>query len=134
MELDLSINQLTDLTLPPSATNLFSLQLRANPLTRLILPEVLATDRLADTVETLRSEGVDIFTYPLSTRLGQPQLTLSGALRFTLFSPPGVYTVAGSTNLLYGEELGLLTNAIGTATFIDMNTANRHQKFYRAFR
>jgi hypothetical protein len=58
--LDLTGNQLTDLTLPLDMTNLATLVLDGNPLTTLALSQRLATTNLAGLVASLRNQGVAV--------------------------------------------------------------------------
>jgi hypothetical protein len=134
--LDLSANQLTSLTLPAGLTNLATLDLDNNPLQTFVLPEPLAVTGLADTVASLSSQGVSVYTYPLAVSLVSPQRTLAGAFGFTLIGPPADYTILGSTDLAADpaawNQLGTLTNTLGAAVFTDAEATNSSQKFYRA--
>jgi len=116
-------NGLTNLTLPPDMTQLHSLGFLANPLTTLVLSEQLAasTDlsiNAGETIDSLRNRGISVFTYPLTiqlVRLRQP----TGAFQFAITGPPGVYSVAGSSNLTVFERLSDVTNAVGAVVFTD---------------
>ena len=130
-ELSLSGNQITSLTLPPDVTQLTLLHLDGNPLTTLVLPEPLAATNLADTVTSLRSQGISVFTYPLEIQLISPRRNEAGAFEFTLIGPPGVYSVLGSTDLFAWNELGKATNQLGTVIFTDVEANLSPQKFYR---
>jgi hypothetical protein len=102
----------------------------SNPLTTVILPETLAATNLADTVASLVSQGVSVFTYPLTTQLVHPRL-LTGVFQFELTGPPGIYTVE-SGDLVTWNVLGTATNRLGSVSFRD--TPSSPQKFYRATR
>jgi len=130
--LGLECNHLTSLTLPPGLENLTYLDLGGIPLMTLVLPEPLALTRLADTVASLRSEGVSVYTYPLAVSLVTPRRTVAGAVGFTLTGPPASYTILGSTDLAAWNELGTLTNTLGAAVFTDAQATNSSQKFFRA--
>jgi formylglycine-generating enzyme required for sulfatase activity len=128
--LDLTGNQLTHLTLPPDIAKLATLQLDGNPLTTLVLSEPLATTGLAGVVDSLRNQGVAVFTYPLVAQLVQP-LMLTGAFKLGITGPPGVYTVLGSTNLEAWSTVGVATNPLGSIHFTDVTANASPQKFYR---
>ena len=96
------------------------------------MPEPLTTTGLASAVDSLRIQGVSVFTYPLATRLVSPRRTVAGALEFTLTGPPGAYAVLGSTNLVAWSVLGAATNVLGSAVFSDASAALSARKFYRA--
>jgi formylglycine-generating enzyme required for sulfatase activity len=124
-------NQLTNLTLPPDMTQLIGLGFLANPLATFVLPEPLAATNLAGDVATLRNQGVEVFTYPLTVeliRLRQP----IGAFQFALTGPPGVYAVLGSPDLAVWSELGAVSNSLGAIVFTDVTAHLSRQKFYRA--
>src|SRR5262249_7662784 len=88
-------NQLTNLTLPPDMTQLTELGFLGNPLATLVLSDSLAATNLVDTVAALRSQGVSVFTYPLSVQLIRLRQSL-GAFQFAITGPPGVYAIVGS--------------------------------------
>ncbi len=123
-------NQLTELTLPPDMAQLTTLDLEINPLTTLVLSEPLAATNLADTVASLQSQGVSVFTYPLTVQLVRP-LMLVGSFKFGITGPPGVYTVLGSTNLTAWSVVGVAANPLGSVNFHDVTTNALPQKFYR---
>jgi len=127
-------NQLTSLTLPPDMTQLVSLVLAepANPLTNFVLSELLAaTTNMASVVDSLRTQGIPVFTYPLTVRLiPRPQQPI-GAFRFGITGPPGVYTVFSSTNLADWGLLGATPNPLGSVVFTDVEAHFSSQKFYR---
>src|SRR5207249_3431770 len=111
-------NQLTNVTLPPDMTQLIGLGFLANPLTTFVLPETLAATNLAGDVASLQSQGVSVFTYPLTVqliRLRQP----IGAFQFAIAGPPGVYTVLVSTDLAGWSALGVVSNSLGAIVFTD---------------
>jgi len=128
----LNNNQLSSITLPAGLANLTYLDLDGNPLTTFVLPEPLAVTSLAGTVESLRNQGVSVFTYPLAVSLVSPQRTPAGAFGFTLTGPPARYTILSSTDLAAWNELGTLANEVGAAAFTDAEATNSSQKFYRA--
>jgi formylglycine-generating enzyme required for sulfatase activity len=129
-ELVLTGNQVTNLTLPPDITQLVELDLAANPLSTLVLSEPLAVN-LAETVATLRNQGVSVFTYPLMVQLVRLQ-NLNGAFQFAIAGPPGVYTVLDSTNLAAWHVLGTVPNPLGKVVFTDGTAHLSAQKYYRA--
>jgi hypothetical protein len=98
----------------------------------LILPERLAVNNLADWVEALKSEGVSVYRYPLAVSLVSPQQPLAGAFGFSLTGPPAVYTILISIDLAAWNELGTVTNSLGSAEFIDAEANRSPLKFYRA--
>jgi len=126
-----SDNLLTNFTLPPDLTNLTTLFLDGNLLTTFVLSEPLATTTLAGTVATLESQGVSVFTYPLTAQLVKP-LPLIGAFKFGITGPPGVYVILGSTNLSTWSAVGVATNPLGSVNFHDVITNAPPRKFYRA--
>jgi formylglycine-generating enzyme required for sulfatase activity len=133
VQLDLRDNQLTSLTLPTGLTHLITLGVDGNPLTTLVLPEPLAATDLAVTVATLRNQGVNVFTYPLSvqlTRIRQP----IGAFQFALVGPPGDYTILSSTNLASWSAFREVSNPLGSVVITDGGGNLSAQKFYRALR
>jgi hypothetical protein len=131
-QLSLTDNQLTNLTLPGDLGHLTELDLAANPLTSLVLSEALAaTTNLTATLDSLRSQGVVVSTYPLTIQLISPRLTPTGAFTFALIGPPGLYVVEGSPDLGSWTELGVLTNQLGTARFTDPAPLSA-RRFYRA--
>ena len=134
-DLILDHNQLTNLTLPPDMTNLVVLSVVANPLTTLVLSERLAASKDLSvnltTLDSLRSQGVSVFTYPLDiqlTKIQQPP----GAFRFGITGPPGIYTVLSSTNLATWSVLDFATNPLGSVFFNDPTAHLSARKFYRA--
>jgi hypothetical protein len=100
-------------------TQLAPLGFLDNPLTTLVLSERLAATGLAQDVATVQSQGVSVFTYPLTIQLVRPRPP-TGAFQFGITGPPGVYTVLTSTDLVGWSELGTTTNMLGTATFTDV--------------
>jgi formylglycine-generating enzyme required for sulfatase activity len=129
--LDLTGNQLTHLTLPPDIAKLATLLLDGNPLTTFVLSEPLAATGLASVVDSLRNQGVAVFTYPLEVQLVR-LLMLAGAFKFGITGPPGVYTVLGSTNLATWRAVGVATNPLGSVNFHDVTANASPRKFYRA--
>lgn len=129
--LDVRGNQLASLTLSRGLTKLTALFVDGNPLSTFVLSEPQAATNLAATVATLRDQGVVVFSYPLTVQLTVPEETASGAFRFAVIGPPGVYTALGSTDLAIWSELGVATNQVGFARFIDSTAALSPQKFYR---
>jgi len=132
----LTANNLTSLTLPPDMTQLQALGFLINPLTTLVISEQLAGSTNLSinlgTVDSLRNQGVSVFTYPLTIQLvplGQPL----GAFQFTITGPPGVYAVASSTNLTEFNKFGDVTNTLGAVVFTDTTAQLSPLKFYTAF-
>jgi hypothetical protein len=123
-------NNFTTLTLPPDATQIAALGFLANPLTTVVLPVPLAAS-LADAIVTLRSQGVLVFTYPLTIELESPRLTPSG-ISIDLNGPPGIYQLFSSADLATWNELHTATNSLGGARFFDSTAPPPTQRFYRA--
>ena len=134
VQLDVRTNSLTSLTLPPDMTNLLTLALDGNPLTTLVLPEPLVAANLAPTVAALRTQGVQVFTYPLAVQLALPQQQPIGAFRFTISGPPGDYIVLSSTNLADWSVLGPSSIPLGAIIVTDTTAQFSPRKFYRAMR
>src|SRR4029077_5108135 len=126
-------NQLTNVVLPPDVTRLVSFFVNGNPLATFVLSEPLAATNLAGTVESLRSRGVSVFTYPLSVQLLRPR-ALVGAFQFGIIGPPGVYSILGSTDLTAWSAVGVATNLVGSVNFVDATATASPQKFYGAQR
>ena len=122
-------NKLTNLTLPRDMTELTWLVLDGNPLTTLVLSEVLAKAALAETVISLKEQGVSVFTYPLAIQLIRPRQPI-GAFQFAILGPPGAYTVLGSPNMADWNELGVSTNRLGSIVFTDVLAHLAPNKFY----
>ena len=130
--LNLNNNQLTNITFPPDLQQLIGLFMASNPLTTFVLSEPLATTGMASVVDSLRTQGVSVFTYPLAVSLASPRRTLTGAFEFTLTGPPGNYAVLSTTNLVAFSTLGTATNTLGRALFAEVQADVSGQKFYRA--
>ena len=125
-------NQITSLTLPPDMTNLVSLGFLANPFTTLVAPETLDTTNLGGVFGTLESQGVVVFSSPLTVQLISLRRTADGAFQFALSGPPGIYTVVASSDLIGWSDLATVTNELGFARFDDGQANLSPQKFYRA--
>ena len=130
VQIDLTSNKLTSLVLPPDATNLITLPLEGNPLTRFSLSEPMAAGNLFLTVAAVQGLGGSIITYPLVTQLNSPRASFASGFRFALAGPPGVYTIFASSDLQSWSALGVVTNELGTASFVDP-TPLSVRKFYR---
>jgi hypothetical protein len=128
--LNLTDDQLADLTLPPDAQQLIGLFVGGNPLTTFVLSEPLATTGMASVVDSLRNQGISVFTYPLVAQLVKP-LRLVGAFKFGITGPPGVYSVLSSTDLATWSAVGVATNPLGSVIFHDVTTSASPQTFYR---
>jgi formylglycine-generating enzyme required for sulfatase activity len=124
-------NQLTTITLPPDMTQLTALGFLSNPLTTFVLPEPLAATNLADIVASLRTQGVPVFTYPLTVQLVRPR-PLTGAFQLGITGPPGVYAVFASADLAAWSEIGLASNSLGSVSFVDVTADLFTRRFYRA--
>jgi formylglycine-generating enzyme required for sulfatase activity len=122
-------NQLTNVTLPPDMTRVVDLGFLSNPLILFVLSELAATNLAAD-VAFLQSQGIPVFTYPLTVQLVKPR-PLDGAFQFGITGPPGIYTVLGSTNLAAWSVVRVVTNQVGALTFTDVTGNLIPQKFYR---
>jgi formylglycine-generating enzyme required for sulfatase activity len=131
--LNLTDNQLTNITLPPDLQQLIGLFMAGNPLTTFVLSEPLAATGMASVVDSLRTQGISVFTYPLVAQLVQP-LMLAGSFKFGITGPPGVYSVLGSTNLATWSAVGVATNPLGSVNFHDVTANASPQTFYRALR
>lgn len=130
--LDLDINQLVRILIPYSLTNLTRLEVDFNPLEELILPEVLATNRLASLVNELTNRGVTVLTYPFPPRLTNLTRTPNDHFEFVLQGMPATYDVLRSTDLASWNLDGRATNLTGT---IGYSTAVPNQTggaYYRA--
>jgi len=79
----------------------------------------------------LQRQGVSVLTYPLTVQLVELRQLL-GTFRFAITGPPGVYTVLSSTDLAVWNELGAVTNSLGTVVFTDVTAHLSPRKFYRA--
>ena len=128
--LNLTSNQLATITLPPDIQQLIGLFVGGNPLTTFVLSEPLAATGLASVADSLKNQGVAVFTYPLVAQLVRP-LMLVGSFKFGITGPPGVYSVLGSTNLATWSAVGVATNPLGSVNFHDVTTNASPQKFYR---
>ena len=128
--LNLTDNQLTNITLPPDVQQLIGFFVGGNPLTTFVLSEPLAATGMASVVDSLRNQGVSVFTYPVAAQLVRP-LMLIGAFKFGITGPPGVYSVLGSTNLVTWSAVGVATNPLGSVNFHDVTVNASPQKFYR---
>jgi hypothetical protein len=95
------------------------------------LSETLAATNLAADVAFLQNQGVSVFIYPLAIRLIQLEQSI-GAFQFAIIGPPGVYVVHGSADLALWNELGLVTNRLGSIVFTDERPPLSPRKFYRA--
>jgi len=102
----------------------------ANPLGTLVLSEPLAATNLAETVSSLRNQGVSVFTYPLTVQLVRPR-TLVGAFQFGITGPPGAYVVFGSADLTTWNDVGTVTNNLGSISFTDVEAHFFPRRFYR---
>jgi len=130
-DVGLTGNHLTSLTVPPDMTQLTSLFVDGNPLTSLVLSEPQAATNLADTVASLQSQNVSVFTYPLKVQLVAPRQIVEG-FQFAVIGPPGAYSILASTDLAVWSELGDVTNSTGAARFVDPQANLSPAKFYLA--
>jgi formylglycine-generating enzyme required for sulfatase activity len=126
----LNENQLTNITLPPDMLQLTGLFMADNPLTTFVLSEPLAATGMASVADSLKRQGVAVFTYPLAVQLVRPAMVI-GAFKFGITGPPGVYSVLGSTNLAVWSTAGFATNPLGSVNFHDVTANASPQKFYR---
>jgi len=126
-------NPLTNLTLPPDMTQLSQFLVEGNSLTTLVVSEALAATGLASVVDSLRNQGVSVFTYPLTVQLVRPRVLL-GAFQFGLTGPPGNYSVFGSSELAAWDVLATVRNPLGSigVTFTEPTALSAPRKFYRA--
>ena len=128
--LDLDINNLSSVTIPHTLTNLISLELGFNPLSQLILPDVLAKNRLAATVEQLESKNVPVRIYPVIPSLTNLSIQ-AGSVRFTLNGPPGQYDVLRTENLSSWHVHDSVTNIIGTVEYLRAHSTSNPFSFFR---
>jgi formylglycine-generating enzyme required for sulfatase activity len=132
VDLILTGNLLTSITIPPDETQLNTLGFLGNPLTEIILPETIAALALSDEVDFLQTQGVVIFTYPLTLQLVAPGRTDTGQFGFALTGPPGIYSILSSTDLVAWSAEGTVINTHGVGRFDDPATPLLPQKFFRA--
>jgi formylglycine-generating enzyme required for sulfatase activity len=128
--IELNSNQLTNITFPPDLQQLIGLFVAENPITTFVLSEPLAATGMASLVDSLRNQGVSVFTYPLAVSLVSPRRTVTGAFEFTLAGPPGNYAILGSANLTAWSPFATMTNQLGSTVFTDAIASRL--KFYRA--
>src|SRR5262249_40593054 len=102
------------------------------PLAILVLPEPLAATNLVFQVASLRDQGVQVFTYPLTIQLSTPLPMADGGFQLSVIGPPGIYSLLASAHLSLWSDLGALTNQLGNARFRDQTAALSSRKFYRA--
>jgi len=129
--LDLTQNELVQLTLPPSSGNLFDLYFYGNPLTRLVLP-VAAPRYMYPSAEELQGQGVAVYYYPLQSRLAASQRSADAPFEMTLAGPPGIYRLQLTEDFAGWDNLQWVTNTTGSVSFDDDTTNQRRQGFYRA--
>jgi formylglycine-generating enzyme required for sulfatase activity len=129
--LELNSNQLTSITFPPDLQQLIAFFAADNPLTTLVLSEPLAGAGMASVVDSFRSQGIPVYTYPLEARL-VGSLALEGAFKFGITGPPGVYSVLGSSNLTQWSAVGVATNPLGSINFHHVTSNAVPRQFYRA--
>ena len=129
--LDLALNKLEEIDLPPGMPALNHLDVRWNPLRRIRLPAALATGALADTVATLRGQGVEVILHGDPARLSARREG-DGSIAIAITGPVGNYAVEASHDLIAWLGLGRVANLTGTATVTDRRPALGRQ-FYRAF-
>jgi hypothetical protein len=112
-------------------TQLFAFFFGGNRLKTFVLSEPLGSTRLASVVESLRNQGIAVFTYPLTIQLRQPQAA-AGQLTMEITGPPGIYSIFSSVDLTAWNVLGVSTNSTGSINFTDLTAESPTQKFYRA--
>lgn len=130
--LNLSGNHLTSLTLPPEITQLSTFTGTGNPFTSFVLSEPLAASGMAGAVATLEKQGIRVTTYPLEARLTPVRQQPTGAFRFDLSGPPGVYKVFSSPDLTEWSVLETSNNTLGHIVILDTTAHLTSRKFYRA--
>jgi len=128
--LDVNSNQLNSVTFPADLQQLNAFFMAGNPLTTLVLSEPLASSGLASVVDSLRNQGVGVFTYPLTAQLVR-LLPLEGAFKFGITGPPGIYSVLDSTDLSTWHVLSTVTNPLGSINFVDVTAQSAPRKFYQ---
>jgi hypothetical protein len=87
---------------------------------------------LEATVASLKTQGVTVYTYPLTVSLVSPARTLASGFGFTLTGPPALYSILSSTDLATWSTPVSLNNTLGAVAFTDPAATNWPQKFYRA--
>jgi len=128
--LDVNSNQLTGITLPPDLQQLVAFFMAGNPLTKFVLSEPLAMTGMASVVDSLRGQGVGVFSYPLAPQLVRP-LPREGTFEFGITGPPGVYSVLSSTDLTTWNVLSAVTNPLGSINFVDGTSQSSLKKSFR---
>ena len=123
-------NQLTNITLPPDMTQVTAFGYLGNPLETLVLSETQAANLAAD-VTFLQNQGVPVYTYPLTIQLLRPR-PLTGAFQLGITGPPGVYAVLASSDLADWSQAGIVSNALGSVSFVDVTAQLYPRRFYRA--
>jgi formylglycine-generating enzyme required for sulfatase activity len=111
----------------------------------LVLASVVALARASDVSipdpalapvihEASRAPDISISTNPQETRLTDFILNGVGEFQFLIAGPPGNYIVSGSADLVDWSDLGVFTNEISQAGFIDTRAEFLTHRFYRAAR
>lgn len=112
----------------------------------LSLTNRLTFDATANTIYQVAADGVSgssgrlqlalAFTaasQPAPPRLEMPGFAGDGAFQFSLVGQTGAsYVIEASTNLIQWDELGTLTNNMGSVIFRDGAATNFPRRFYRA--
>ena len=130
--LHLTLNPLAQVTIPYSLTNLTLLQVDFVPLTRLILPEFIATNSLAPLVQDLTNRGALVLTYPFPPLLTAPAKAADGSFQFELQGPPGLYDILNSTNGTLWSLDGHATNSTVSISYTNSGTIVLSAAYYRA--
>jgi len=94
-------NQLTTSTLPPDLTKAGHASPRRNPAYDLRAVRTDGCNEARWLVASLQSQGVSVFTYPLTVQWSSHRALL-GAFSLESLGPPGVYALLGSTILRAG--------------------------------
>ena len=128
--LELNSNSVTTLAFPPDLQQLVGLFTADNPFAFLVLSESLAATGMASVVDSYRNQRISVFTYPLTVQLIQAT-ALEGAFKFGINGPPGVYSILSSTNLASWSAMGVVTNSLGSVTFLHVNNDQTPQTIYR---
>jgi hypothetical protein len=87
-----------------------------------------SAQHVSPSIQELKANGVTV--YPVEANLAVAHPPTAGTFPFTLAGPPGLYRVHVTTDFEEWTNLALLTNMVGTATFVDSTTGQRPRSFY----
>ncbi len=69
--------------------------------------------------------------YPLTIQLLRPR-ALTGAFQMGITGPPGVYAVLASSDLAQWSQVGVVSNSLGSVSFVDVTAHLYPLRFYQA--